>query len=163
MQCATHPEIETELGCSRCGKGICVRCLVHTPVGARCRECANIRRVPTYNVGSGTMARAIGGAAAAGLVLGVVWFIFNPLTFFFFGLIVGLVVGTGVGEAVLLATNRRAGPPLQAAAVGGVLLAYVVRTALLFATGWEFIDLRLDLGGLIATGIAAFIAAGRAR
>jgi len=57
MQCATHPNVETELACSRCGKAICARCLVHTPVGARCRECANVRRIPTYNVSTGILAR----------------------------------------------------------------------------------------------------------
>ena len=60
MQCATHPDVETELGCSRCGKAICPRCLVHTPVGARCRECANVRRIPTYNVSADLMLRGRG-------------------------------------------------------------------------------------------------------
>ena len=164
MQCATHPDIETELGCSRCGKAICPRCLVHTPVGARCRECANVRRIPTYNVAPDTLARGIAGALAGGFALGLVWGFFNPLTYFFFGVIAGLAVGYGVGEIVSIATNRKAGPPLQAMAVGGVALAYLVRVAVLFAlSNWVFEDVRTDLGGLIAVAIAAFVAAGRLR
>ena len=50
-------------------------------------------------------------------------------------MIAGLAIGYVIGELVSLATNRKAGPPLQAAAVGGVVLAYVVRTALLLAPG----------------------------
>src|SRR5437879_11375119 len=113
MQCATHPNVETELACSRCGKAICARCLVHTPVGARCRECANVRRIPTYNVSTGILARGIGAALLGGAVLGIAWWIFNPLSAFFFGVIFGLGVGCGVGEAVPFATTGRAGPPLQ--------------------------------------------------
>ncbi len=164
MQCATHPAVETELTCSRCGKAICLRCMIQTPVGGRCRECAQVRRIPTYNVSGGTFARAIGSSATAGLALGVAWWLFNPLSAFFFGVLVGLAVGYGVGEIVSLGTNRKAGPPLQAIAVGGVILAYVVRLMLLFAvSGWMFHNLRFDLGGLIAVVLAAFVAAGRLR
>jgi hypothetical protein len=162
MQCATHPAIETDLGCSRCGKYICARCLVHTPVGARCRDCAAVRRIPTYNTPATTLVRAVVSALLAGVVLGIVWAIFNPITFFFFGVIPGLAVGFGVGEIVSLGTNRRAGPPLQAMAIGGAVLAYLLRVGLLVAAGgWVFRDVRTDLAGLVALGIAAFIAAGR--
>lgn len=164
MQCATHPNVETDLGCSRCGKGICPRCLVHTPVGARCRECANIRRIPTYNMTGSTFARAAAGALVAGIGVGIVWGIFNPLTGFFFGILAGLAVGFGVGEGVSLATNRKAGPPLQAIAIGGVGLAYLIRVGFLFTIGdWVFDDLSVDLFGLIAAGIAAATATGRLR
>ncbi|MBF6601043.1 MAG: hypothetical protein IVW36_11090 [Dehalococcoidia bacterium] len=162
MQCAAHPAVDTDLGCSRCGKGICARCLVHTPVGARCRDCANVRRIPTYHTPTVTLARAFASAIVAGVVVGVAWWIFNPLTYFFFGIIPGLAVGFAVGEATSLGTNRRAGPPLQAIAVGGAVLAYLVRVGLLFAaSGWIFADLRTDLAGLVGLGVAAFIAAGR--
>jgi hypothetical protein len=162
MQCATHPAVETDLGCSRCGKLICARCLVHTPVGARCRDCAQVRRIPTYNTPATMLVRGAASALGAGIALGIVWAIFNPVTYFFFGIIPGLAVGFAVGEMVSLGTNRRAGPPLQAMAVGGVVLAYLVRVGALFAAGgWAFGDLRTDLAGLIALGIAAFIAAGR--
>jgi hypothetical protein len=136
---------------------------VQTPVGARCRECANVRRIPTYNIGKGYLVRASLAGAAAGVALGIVWAIFNPITFFFFGLIAGLAIGYGCGELVSLATNRKAGPPLQAIAVGGVIIAYLVRLALLFAFDWNFETLRFDLGGLVALGVGCMIAAGRLR
>jgi len=164
MQCATHPNIETELTCSRCGKAICPRCLVHTPVGARCTTCAAVRRIPTYNMSSDILLRGAGSALGAGLVIGIGWWVFNPITAFFYGVVAGLAFGYAIGEIVSIGTNRRAGPPLQTVAVGGVVLAYVVRTALLLAVGgWGFRDLRVDLVGLIAVTLAAFVAAGRLR
>ena len=163
MQCATHPEVETGLACSRCGKAICPRCMVQTPVGARCRECANVRRIPTYNVGTSHLLRAAVVALVTGVALGSAWAIFNPITFFFFGLFAGLLIGFGCGEMVSLAANRKRGPPLQAIAVGGVIVAYFVRLGLLFAFSWGFADLRFDIGGLGALLIGSFIAAGRLR
>ena len=47
---------------------------------------------------------------------------------------------------------------------GSVVLAYLIRVGLLFAVGdWVVHDLRVDLAGLIALGIAGFISAGRLR
>ena len=137
--------------------------MVQTPVGARCRECANVRRIPTYNVGTSYLLRAGGAALFAGIGLGIAWAIFNPITFFFFGVFAGLLIGFGCGEAVSLAANRKRGPPLQAIAVGGVIVAYLVRLGLLFAFSWGFSDLRFDIGGLGALLIGSFVAAGRLR
>jgi hypothetical protein len=164
MQCATHPNVETELSCGKCGKPICPRCMMHTPVGARCPSCAQVRRIPTYNMSSATFARAAGAALGAGVAIGVAWAFFNIITYIFYGVIAGLAIGYVIGELVSLATNRKAGPPLQAIAVGGVVLAYVMRSALLLGVGsWGLHDLRGDLFGLIVTGLAGFIAAGRLR
>ncbi len=164
MQCSTHPNVETELSCGKCEKPICPRCLVHTPVGARCRECAQVRRIPTYNMSNTTFARAGGGAIAAGIAIGTAWAFFNLVTYIFYGVLAGLAIGYAIGELVSLATNRKAGPPLQAIAVGGVVLAYTVRTALLLVVGdWVLADLRSDGFGLIVAVLAGFIAAGRLR
>jgi hypothetical protein len=44
-------------------------------------------------------------------------------------------------------------------------VAYAVRVALLLTVldDWQFDDLRVDVGGLIAVALAGFIAAGRLR
>ena len=40
MRCAKHSDVETSVSCGRCEKPVCVRCMVHTDVGVRCRDCA---------------------------------------------------------------------------------------------------------------------------
>jgi len=39
--CAVHPAIETTLRCNKCGRYMCTKCVVRTPVGYRCRQCVN--------------------------------------------------------------------------------------------------------------------------
>jgi hypothetical protein len=165
MQCATHPAIETELACSRCGKAICSRCLIHTPVGARCRECANVRRIPTYNISGLLFARAVSAGLGAGAAIGVAWWWFDAyrIIYVFFGVLLGIAIGYAVGEGVAIAANRRAGPPLQAIAVAGVVLAYVIRSGLLLSVDGYAARFVFDLGSAVAAGIACFIAAGRLR
>ena len=164
MQCAAHPNIETELACSRCGKAICPRCMVHTPVGARCRECANVRRIPTYNIGAETFVRAGGAALVTGVAIGVAWWWFSPYTllYIFFGVPVGLAIGYAIGESVSLSTNRKIGPPLQAIAVAGVLIAWSLRSVLLLGDGYapRFV---FDLQSSVSLFFACFIALGRLR
>jgi hypothetical protein len=169
MQCATHPDVETELACGKCGRPICPRCMVYTPVGARCRECANLRKLPQYNISVVFMLRAFAAAAVVGAGLGVVWGVISPLPLL--GFVAGLGVGYGVGEAVSLAVNRKSGPPLQVIAVAGVLIAFLVRDWVLVA---QFVELRRynvdfadllgnDIYGWITAIIAAVIAYGRLR
>ncbi|MDP7111662.1 MAG: FHA domain-containing protein, partial [Myxococcota bacterium] len=58
--------------CSKCDRPICVQCVVPTPVGGRCRECAKLRRLPTYTLGPWQIVRGLGAAVGAGIALGVV-------------------------------------------------------------------------------------------
>ena len=159
-----HPDVETELGCGRCDTPICPKCLVYTPVGTRCPDCARVSRLPTYNLSTPTLVRAGVAAVVAGLAIGFAWAFFNAITGLFWGVPVGIGVGYAVGELVSLAANRKAGPPLQAIAVGGVVLAFLVRLGFLFAfDDWMFETLRLDFAGFVAVGVAVFVAAGRLR
>ena len=165
MQCATHPGTETELSCSRCEKAICPRCMVQTPVGGRCRECAQVRRSPTYGMAGALYARASGAALLAGCAVGIAWWWFNPypLIYVFFGVLLGLILGYAIGEAVALATNRRAGPPLQAIAVSGVILAYAVRSGLLLVLDAHTARYVFDLPSFVAVVFAGFMAGQRLR
>jgi membrane associated rhomboid family serine protease len=38
--CYRHPDRETRLACSECGRPICVECSIDSPVGQKCPECA---------------------------------------------------------------------------------------------------------------------------
>jgi len=59
MKCATHPQVETNLRCGKCGKLICPKCMIQTPVGARCLDCARLYKLPTYQVSTKYYLRAI--------------------------------------------------------------------------------------------------------
>ena len=49
--CYRHPNRETGVSCSSCGRPICPDCMTPTPVGMRCPECANQRTRVVSGVG----------------------------------------------------------------------------------------------------------------
>lgn len=160
MRCSYHPDVETELTCGRCGKPICPRDVVQTPVGGRCRQCAGIRRMPTYHVPPVFLARGAAAALGGGAAGGVAWWLVLPVRpGLFLGLLAALALGYIVSEAIGWATNRKSGPPLQALAVVGVIIAYLVRNVL------EGVDLvpANDTVGYVIVALAAFLALGRLR
>ncbi|HJX61550.1 MAG TPA: hypothetical protein VJ578_03170 [Dehalococcoidia bacterium] len=162
MQCATHPNVETGLACGRCDRPICPRCLVQTPVGARCRQCAGVTRLPTFQLSPVFTARALGASLVGGGVVGAVWGWLLPYSLGVYGYFVfflALGIGYAVGEMVSLATNRKRGPALQGIAVAGVVEAYLIRNLL---EGAAVIPSN-DLWGYILVAVAAIVAAGRLR
>ena len=126
-RCARHPDVETNLRCGKCGTPICPRCMIQSPVGARCPDCAKLTKSPTYRVSSSYYLRATGAALGTALVIGVGWGIVqNYLRGFFF--ILGIVLGYGLGiamsEAISRAVNRKRGTGLAIIGVLGVILCY---------------------------------------
>ncbi len=160
--CARHPNVETLLRCGRCETPICPRCAIATPVGMRCRECAQVRRPPMYDVSGRWLWRALG--AAVGLVLAG-GFAFNLLIGFagpsiFLRAILFLVAGIVVAEALSAAANRKRGPRLQ---VMAVVTTVLVTQAPVLLTALAVHRLPLDVIGLLLTAAAAAIACGRLR
>lgn len=125
MRCAKHPNEMTNLQCSRCSKPVCVRCMVYTPVGIRCRECATQKRSGIYAPSAGLLLKAAATGVGIALVAGVVWGM-NPTYAFW----IALVLGFAGGELVSLAANRRRGPELQAIAAGMVVVSFLIALAL---------------------------------
>lgn len=128
LRCAEHPDVETYLRCGRCETPICPRCLIYTPVGTRCRACARLRKLPTYDVRSGTYLVAALTALALSLGFGLLWAVLVLLGFGagFFSLWIVLFLGYGIGELIARSVNRKRGPGLMAIAVASVALAFVV-------------------------------------
>jgi hypothetical protein len=131
MRCAADPSVETYLRCGRCDKPICPRCLIQTPVGARCRECARLRKLPMFQIGPVDYLRAIGGGLAASVGGGLALTFMQMLVpvFGMLNLVFLAALGYGVGTAVALSTRRKQGTML------GVLAALAVPIGLALARG----------------------------
>jgi len=118
MRCAAHPQVETALRCSRCEKPICPRCMVETPVGARCPECARLTRLPMYQVPPSFILRAIGTGTGMAIITGLIWGLLGSfINFVFINLLLGAAVGYAIGEVTSLVVNRKRTTCL--AAIGG--------------------------------------------
>ncbi len=106
--CVNHPKTETLLRCNKCGKPVCIKCVVRTPVGYRCKECLNIQRAGYYTATPmdyaiagivGTIASIIGGGIAAALG-GLFWF---------FAIFYAPAAGGIIAEIIRWATQKRRG------------------------------------------------------
>jgi hypothetical protein len=125
--CATHPDVETNLRCGKCGKLICPRCLVQTPVGSRCRECAKLYKLPTYRVSAVYYLRASSAALVMAVILGLAWgFVSRFLPFIYLNLLIAAGIGFAIGEVTGLAVNRKRGTWLAVIGGLGVAVCYLV-------------------------------------
>jgi len=131
MKCATHPSVETALRCSRCEKPICPRCMVETPVGARCPECARLFTLPVYQVPPSFMARAIGTASGMAILTGFGWgLLASAVPFIYVNLLMGAAAGYAIGGVTSLAVNRKRATRLAVtaglAAAASFVLSFLV-------------------------------------
>ncbi|MBI2866358.1 MAG: hypothetical protein HYX99_03240 [Chloroflexi bacterium] len=154
VRCAVHPEVETGLTCSRCGTPICPRCLVQTPVGARCRSCARVNRLPTFRAGTGhyLLASVVGiGTAAA---LGLAWlYAGSLLPIPFLPLVLALGAGYLIGQAVSLSVNRKRGVAFQVIAGASTFLSYS-----LVSLWAPWLTFGQSLYGLLILGVGIYLA-----
>ena len=160
MKCARHPDVETNLRCGKCGQPICPKCVVQTPVGARCPDCAGLKKLPVYDVSPIFYARAIAAGLASGAALGAVW-PFIPLGGFFW-FIIALGIGYAIGESISLSVNRKRGRGLQLIAGLSMVVSYVVRS-LLETPHLGFLNTFVNLFGLIALVLGIIVAVSRLR
>jgi len=122
MRCTHHPEIETNLRCSKCGKPICPKCMVQTLVGARCPDCARLYKLPTYHVSTKYYLRAVGVGLGMAIGCGFAWGVgvaLVPVLYLNFLLAAGF--GYAIGEVVSVSVNRKRGTRL--AVIAGICLA----------------------------------------
>ena len=152
LYCANHPNVQTLLRCNRCGKPICTRCAVQTPVGYRCKQCVGQQRAVYYSGGAsdyligGLIAAVLGGLACVVIsLLRGAWF---------FGLILGPTVGIGIAEGVRWAVRRRRSQYLWLAVGGGILLGSLPALVIFV--------LNFSLWSLLTMGLFLFLAVGAA-
>ena len=160
--CNWHPDTETRLFCSQCGKSICTLCMVQVPVGIRCRECGRSERLPTYDVQPSYLLRAVGVAVAVAVVGGVLWRLLNwgfdgvPLVSSIFG----LAVAYAIGELISRSVNRKRGVTLAWIAGSAMVVAYLISGGFLHLFSYNFISV---LFSLLFLAIAVYTASSRLR
>jgi hypothetical protein len=116
--CFYHPNTATELRCNRCGKYICIRDAVRTPVGYRCRDCVHAQQGLFYN------ALPIDYVIAAIITLPIAYVaaLIVP-RLFWLAIFAGPIVGGIISEAIRIATKKRRGRYTWAVAVGCLAVA----------------------------------------
>jgi hypothetical protein len=135
-RCSYHPDVETELTCTECGKPICPKEMVLTPVGYKCPDDARGARGQFQFVKPKQLAMALGAAAIAGVggafvVAAIGWG----------GFFIGIIWGSLTSEAV-----RRASGGHRGGTVGAVAAGSIVVGTLLAGLSW--------LTGIIAVVVA---------
>ena len=140
LYCANHPNTETLLRCNKCGKPICMKCAVLTPVGYRCTECIHQQQNVYFNaldsdnfiaLGVGFLVSAIAGPIAGLLLSGLG---------LYFGLIIAFIAGSGAGsllaQIIRRSVGRRRGRRLPIFALIGIIGGILIGTfALALFTG----------------------------
>ncbi|OGO20625.1 MAG: hypothetical protein A2144_03035 [Chloroflexi bacterium RBG_16_50_9] len=159
MRCVNHPEIETNLRCGKCGQPICPKCMVTTPVGARCPKCAKLYQLPTYRVSTIFYFRAIVTALGVAVITGIIWgaiSIFIP--FFYLNLVLAAGTGYAIGEITGLSVNRKRGRGLAAIAGIAVIISYLVNILIFGGLPFNLLHIIFDL---VALGLGIYVAANR--
>ncbi|MDQ4045653.1 MAG: B-box zinc finger protein [Chloroflexota bacterium] len=126
VPCSYHPDVMTGLRCSRCGKPICPKCAVRTPVGLRCPECAGVRGLPTIRTTPNVLLRAGGMALAVAALVTALWYFAPDWKFY-----LSLALGFGVAEAMAWVAKGKRGADLQVLGIAVVTLAMIAVRLLL--------------------------------
>ena len=174
--CLRHPEVASNLRCGRCGDLICPQCMVQSPVGARCPECANIGQAPIFRATSVEMTRIIGlsviGAIGFGIGFALVGWVLRSLSTSDFGvsfkiatIIMGALIGLSgmpIGEYVRRAGKFKLDKRLRIVAALTVLAAWIVGQIVA-----NFLDVPIllftNIISVIGLGIGVYIAMNRVR
>ena len=157
MKCTYHPDVETNLRCGKCGQPICPKCMVQTPVGARCPDCAKLYKLPTYRISTKYYLRAAGTALGMAIVCGIAWgVVISFVPFIYLNLLLAPGAGYAIGEVVSLSVNRKRGTGL--AVIGGIAVAISYLVSVISPWGLSF-----GLLDLLALALGIFVAVTRLR
>jgi hypothetical protein len=120
-RCSYHPDVETEMRCAECGKPICPKEMVLTPVGYKCPEDARPPRSQYILI----KPKQLAAASAAGLFMAVL----SGLILAFIGwggLFIGLIWGSLTAEAVRRASGGHRGGTVGAVSVVSIGLGWLI-------------------------------------
>ncbi|MBI2907013.1 MAG: hypothetical protein HYX92_05095 [Chloroflexi bacterium] len=127
-----------------------------TPVGARCRDCARMRRLPTFDVTPRHYVIAAMTGLGAAVASSIVWYVLASLIPFLW-LFMALPASYGIAEAISLSVNRKRTRGLQAMAAGCFLLSYLLVNVLSHSMGYMVAGTLPDPGTILLLAIRAVV------
>ncbi len=151
LYCTVHPSVATTLRCNRCGRPMCTKCAVKTPVGYRCRECVRAQQDKFFNA---QLLDYLIAAVVSLVVSFVAAAIVARLGWFLFAFFLSPAAGGLIGNAVWRLTGKRRGRYTAAIVGTGVVLGAVpfllwnplaIGIYLFMATGAAVAQFRLHL------------------
>jgi len=119
MECAYHPGVLTHLRCNKCGKPICARCAIHTPVGYRCKECVRQQQA-VYYTAFRLRHYVTAGLVTLPLALIAGWIV--PSLGWFYAIILGPVAGAAIAGVAEWAVKHRRGRYMWLVVCGSIVL-----------------------------------------
>src|SRR5687768_1765247 len=111
--CTRHPGRETLVSCGRCLRPFCTQCLIHTPAGQRCFECAGVKRDYVQRAVTRRFLSAFGAMLLGGAI--------STLLGGFFSLFIAFAAGGAAGQTLSPAITRHNRPWVYIPAVPVVL------------------------------------------
>ena len=124
--CHYHPTVETELRCNKCGKFICPKDAVLTPVGYRCKSCVKEQQDIFFTA----TPLDYGIAAGVSLVLSAIAAFILP-AIGFFAIFAAPVAGGIIAEGVFRATGKRRGRYIWIVVIACMIVTACIRLALM--------------------------------
>ena len=119
--CYRHPNKETRITCTECGKYICTSCIIQAPVGQKCPDCVNshVTHLEKISPQQYFIAGIVGIIVSS--ILSYIWFKF-AIRMFLIDLLLAYVVGYATTKAIGKAIGSKIGFRIQALAGATVLL-----------------------------------------
>jgi len=115
LYCARHPKETTAVRCASCGTPICTRCMVSTPVGMKCPDCARGKPTTLYQIRPERLLLAGLAAVIAGVGASIVGDIG------FFAIFIATPYGYFAGMVILKASGMKRGIKLEMVAGSGMV------------------------------------------
>lgn len=125
--------------------------MVPTPTGFRCRDCANMQKLPTFKVEPKhyVIATLVGLVMAA--VCGFLWaFIMRSIPYLYLNIVIAPGIGSAIGEVISLAVNHKRGIGLAIIAGGAMVLTYLIEVFSPFGMGFYIFDIAGIIMGVVA-------------
>jgi hypothetical protein len=109
LLCSVHPNVETTLRCNKCGRPMCIKCSVRTPVGYRCKECVRGQQQVFYSAKNTDLLLQGGVGLILSIIAGVIVGLISSLIFIVFAIFLSISASTAAGAAMADLAHRVAG------------------------------------------------------